>query len=484
MLFNSFEFFIFFPVVTILFFVLPQKFRWLLLLTASCVFYMAFVPIYILILFITIIIDYFAGIAIENSIANKKNILIISIVANVGLLAIFKYFNFLNSNIQELATWLNWNYGIRNLEILLPIGLSFHTFQAMSYTIEVYKGKQKAERHFGIYALYVMFFPQLVAGPIERPQNIIQQLKNKQAFDYGRIRSGLLLMGWGFFKKIVIADRMAEIVDVMYTSPESLSSLQLILCAVCFSFQIYCDFSGYSDIAIGSARILGIKLMKNFNNPYFSQSISEFWSRWHISLSTWFRDYLYIPMGGNKISKQKTNFNKLFVFFVSGLWHGANWTFIFWGGIHGVISIAEESIKKNVNTINMLKYSIFKNFYSFISWFMTFTIVTIAWIFFRSDSLDQSFLIIKRIFILPFAKDITQIKFEIYSTFMGQMNLLITVFTTIILIIIEILNEKGLNENLLFSKPIYVRWSAYLSLLIITILCGKFTSENFIYFQF
>jgi alginate O-acetyltransferase complex protein AlgI len=300
MLFNSIEFAFFFPVVTFLFFLLPHRFRWLLLLLASCFFYMFFKPVYILILLFTILIDYFAGLLMAKQAEKKKRkrILLMSIVANVGILVVFKYYNFVAENFQLALDSMHKTGHIPLLHMLLPIGLSFHTFQAMSYTIEVYRGNQKPEKHLGIYALYVMFYPQLVAGPIERPQNILHQFHEEKKFSYENMRYGLVMMAWGLFKKVVIADRLALFVNHVYGSPFKYQGLPLITGTVFFAFQIYCDFSGYSDIARGSARCMGYDLMQNFDRPYRSKSIAEFWTRWHISLSTWFRDYLYIPLGG------------------------------------------------------------------------------------------------------------------------------------------------------------------------------------------
>jgi D-alanyl-lipoteichoic acid acyltransferase DltB (MBOAT superfamily) len=297
MLFNSIQFLIFFPAVTALYFGLPHRLRWAWLLAASCYFYMAFMPSYILILGFTIVIDYFAGLAIENAEGRRRKLfLAASLAANVGVLVVFKYFNFLNANLKGLAEALRWNYPVESLAILLPIGLSFHTFQAMSYTIEVYRGAQPAERHFGIYALYVMFYPQLVAGPIERPQNLLHQFREVHRFDYERVASGLRLMAWGFFKKIVVADRLAVPVNLVYGEPEKHTGLALLVATYFFAYQIYCDFSGYTDIARGAARVMGFELMKNFDRPYAARSVAEFWTRWHISLSTWFKDYLFFPL--------------------------------------------------------------------------------------------------------------------------------------------------------------------------------------------
>ena len=330
MLFNSFAFGAFFVVVTTLFFVLPHSFRWLLLLLASCFFYMFFVPIFILILAVTIIVDYSAAILIENTSnpRKKKFFLSISIVSVCTVLFVFKYFNFFNTNFAALAAALDWNYSIEALSIALPIGLSFHTFQSLSYVIEVYQGRQKAERHFGIFALYVMYFPQLVAGPIERPQHLLYQFHERKRFNLRRLLDGLSLALWGLFKKVVVADSLAIYTDTIYSASSHHTGASLLVATYCFAFQIYCDFSGYSDIARGVSRVYGIDLMKNFDAPYLAKSISEFWARWHISLSTWFKDYVYIPLGGNRVSLGRNTFNLFVVFLLSGFWHGANRTFI------------------------------------------------------------------------------------------------------------------------------------------------------------
>lgn len=299
MLFNSIEYLLFFPIVCALFFLLPHKVRWFHLLVASCIFYMYFIPVYILILFLTIIVDYIAGIMIEQAVGRRRKwFLVMSIFANVGILVVFKYYNFLTENFNALFHITHLPLTIPYMDIILPIGLSFHTFQAMSYTIEVYRGNQTAERHFGVYALYVMFFPQLVAGPIERPQNVLHQFHEKHTLKYENVAVGVRLILWGMIKKVVIADRLSMVVDSVFNAPYGHSGVMAGIAAIFFSFQIFCDFSAYSDIAIGSARVMGFKLMTNFNKPYHSRSISEFWKRWHISLSTWFRDYLYIPLGG------------------------------------------------------------------------------------------------------------------------------------------------------------------------------------------
>src|ERR1700741_4174995 len=390
MLFNSIEFIIFFPLVTVLYFLLPHRYRWFHLLISSCVFYSFFIPVYILILFFTIIIDYYAGLFIEKAPGRvkKKRWLVLSICANVGVLAVFKYYNFFIDNVNQLLGY-DAHSSLPYLHIILPIGLSFHTFQAMSYTIEVYRGNQKAERHSGIYALYVMFYPQLVAGPIERPQNMLHQFYRKHEFEYARVVSGLRLMLWGLFKKVVVADNLVNVVNTIYSDQYPQNSLTYCIAALFFSFQIYCDFSGYSDIAVGSARVMGFDLMQNFNLPYISRSVREFWSRWHISLSTWFRDYLYIPLGGSRVPLWKHWRNLILVFLISGFWHGANWTFVIWGALHGLAVISGAMFFKATAANS--------RFASFLKAFGVFVFVTIAWIFFRAESLNRACAVIKTI---------------------------------------------------------------------------------------
>ncbi|CAN5549561.1 MBOAT family protein [soil metagenome] len=484
MLFNSFGFLVFFILVTTAYFALPYKWRWVLLLAASCYFYMAFVPVYILILGFTIVIDYFAGIWIENAEGKRRKLfLIISIIANVGVLAVFKYYNFLNGTITTLVHGVGWTNPIPYLTILLPIGLSFHTFQAMSYTIEVYRGHQKAERHFGIYSLYVMFYPQLVAGPIERPQNLLHQFREKFDFDYDRVTSGLRLMAWGLFKKVVIADRLSLLVDAVYDHPQKHTSFGLILATIFFSFQIFCDFSGYSDIAIGAARVMGFKLMKNFNRPYQSSSISEFWKRWHISLSTWFKDYLYISLGGNRVSIPRWYFNLFIVFLVSGLWHGANWTFVIWGALHGfylVFAVMTEKPRKIISE----KTGLHK--FRFLQVVITFILVAFAWIFFRAKTVDQAFYIIRHIF-LDFGTSFSNVLhgnpvLSAISITTGEIGL--SVGLIVFMELIHYVQRRNNIPELFLKQPAYLRWSAYYGALLAIILLGVYKNQQFIYFQF
>lgn len=475
MLFNSTQFAIFFPIVTILYFALPHSYRWALLLLASCYFYMAFIPVYILILFFTIAIDYPAGILIENAHASRRKFfLICSLLANIGVLAFFKYFNFLNSNLALLFSTLGMTYSVSDLSIILPIGLSFHTFQSLSYTIEVYRGRQKAERHLGIFSLYVMFYPQLVAGPIERPQNLLHQFKEKHQFDYQGITDGLKTMAWGLFMKVVIADNLAPIVNRVYNHPTQYTGLPLLIATVFFAFQIYCDFAGYSYIAIGAAQVMGIKLMDNFRQPYFATSVSEFWQRWHISLSSWFRDYLYIPLGGNRVLKWRWYANLMMVFMVSGLWHGANWTFVIWGTLHGfylVSSLWLTSVRtKLVHWFCLERYS---GALRCLRIFTVFILVCFAWIFFRANSVSDAYYISTHLLVGPWSLRDT-----------GLTKALPALAGILIAGIIEIAQQREDKREILSRQPLVVRWAAYYALVLIICVYGRFGKEQFIYFQF
>ena len=470
MLFNSIEFIIFFILVTSLYFILPHILRWRLLLAASCVFYMFFKPEYILILFFTIVVDYYAGILIEaaKTAKRRKGFLIMSIIANVGVLAVFKYYNFINDNITGFASLFGATNHIPYLTMLLPIGLSFHTFQAMSYTMEVYRGNFRAEKHFGIYALYVMFYPQLVAGPIERPQHMLHQFHERKYFSRENLVSGLKLMLYGFFKKIVIADRLAMYVDTVYNDPTRHFGWQVITASIFFAFQIYCDFSGYSDIAIGSAKIMGFQLMQNFNYPYNAKSVTEFWRRWHISLSTWFRDYLYFPLGGSREGRFITYRNVLIVFLVSGLWHGAGWTFIIWGLLHALFQITELIRNQYWPTLRLRN--------AFLSRFIVFVLVTVAWVFFRANNLQDAFTILG---------NSTKNLESTGNVFSREFYYFLVV---LLFLFIEYLWRKKedvvnrLTQSSLVMRA--MRFSYYSLLFWCIVVWGVFDKKSFIYFQF
>lgn len=413
-------------------------------------------------------------------------LLTLSIVANVAVLAVFKYFNFLAENINIFFSAIHITTSIPLLNILLPIGLSFHTFQAMSYTIEVYRGKQMPEKHFGIYALYVMFYPQLVAGPIERPQNMIFQFHKKKIYDYEKLRTGLILIGWGLIKKVVIADRLALFVNQVFNNPTEYKGMPLIIASVFFAFQIFCDFSGYSDIAIGTARCMGFNLMENFNRPYQSKTIGEFWRRWHISLSTWFRDYVFIPLGGSRVKSILQRRNLLIVFLLSGVWHGANWTFLVWGAIHGFYLIIENAFYNRFD--NLRKWDSW--YAAFIKRSIVFSLVTFSWIFFRAQDLSDSMYIVRNLFInIPYQfnsiitnEHLLRLKL-LYLGQSGQQFFLAIIFISLMMFI-HYLQKNETFDVWLSNRNKKSRWFIYYSMVFIFIFFGVFNRSDFIYFQF
>lgn len=400
MIFNSIEFLIFYPVVLLLYFLLPKKFRWTMLLAASAFFYLYWSIKLIFLIVFTIVISYTAAILIEkyrDNPALKKTCLVVTLVACFGVLFFFKYFNFLSDSVVSVANLFGAGWDDFSLNLILPVGISFYTFQTLSFVIDVYRGTVPAERHFGYYALYVTFFPQLVAGPIERPENLIPQLHANHDFSWDNAIPGIRKMIVGFFKKLVVADLIATYVNAVYNSPDEARGLSVLIATLLFAVQIYCDFSGYTDIAIGCAQIMGIKLMQNFDRPYISTSIKEFWRRWHISLSSWFQDYLYFPLGGSRCSRPRHLFNLMVVFLVSGLWHGAAWTFVIWGALHGFYQIVGILLKKPKSALYAkLKIDENAGWVQVMRRIVTFILVDFAWIFFRANSFaDLRTLIVK-----------------------------------------------------------------------------------------
>ena len=486
MLFNSFSFLIFFPTVTLFYFLTPHAYRWFLLLAASCIFYMAFIPIYILVLALTIAIDYTAALLIERSEGRwRKWYLIISIVSTCTVLFVFKCFNFFNSNLAQVARFFHWNYSIENLSLILPIGLSFHTFQSLSYVIEVYRRNFKAERHFGIYALYVMFYPQLVAGPIERPGNLIHQFYEEHRFDFQRVIDGLKLMVWGFFKKVVIADKLALVVDKVYSDPTLYTGLPLIAAAISSAIQVYCDFSGYSDIAIGSAQVMGFRLMDNFNRPLFSASVPEFWRRWHISLMTWFRDYVYIPLGGNRVSKWRWCFNIFFTFTLSGLWHGANWGMILFGSLNGLYVIFSNltmSLRKRGLTWTKLdRHPILHRGLGIA---FTFSLFWSTWIIFRTKNLSGAVYVMTHLVTgLGNSSGYLASVESLYGV-LPKYELLTVLITIGWMIFIETFEKLEGMRHLFSGRPIWARWTFYYICILFLIFFGEYNDQAFIYFQF
>ena len=489
MLFNSFAFLVFFIIVTPVYFLLPHKYRWVWLLAASCYFYMAFVPVYILILGGTIVIDYFAGIWISKSEGRKRKLfLVLSLITNIGVLAFFKYFNFLNENLGFLLHGAGYQNPIPFLSIILPIGLSFHTFQAMSYTIEVYRGNQQIERHFGIYALYVMFYPQLVAGPIERPQNMLHQFHEKHEFDYERLKSGIALMMWGLFKKMVIADRLGLFVNQVYDSPHGYQGISLIVATFFFAFQIYCDFSGYSDIALGAARTMGFKLMLNFNYPFISTTIGEYWRRWHISLSTWFNDYIFTPITVAKRdwAQYAIYYALLVTFFISGLWHGAAWTFVIWGCLHGIAIIFEIVFRKQRKKLSK---AIPSYIYFPLSRIIVFCYLCFAWIFFRANTVSDAFYVISHFFVnigTQFSQILSNNETRNALLYLGQ-GQGVFILSIVLIIFLEIIQKILRTTNIadwVYQRPKLIRYCFYYIMIFSILALGIYSKARFIYFQF
>ena len=502
MLFNSINFLIFFPIVVLIYFVFPCKWRHIWLLLTSYYFYMCWNPEYVVLLIISTIITYMCGYLLERMSQNiniglerrkrlMKLILASSFIINIGTLIYFKYTGFFIDTLNTLLNKIHFSK-IPSFDILLPVGISFYIFQALGYTMDVYRGKVKSEKNVLKYALFVSFFPQLVAGPIERTGNLLNQIREEaghKLWDYRRITSGLTIMLWGFFVKVVIADRAAVLVDNVFTNYEQYQMAGLSMGAVAFAVQIYCDFAGYSMIAIGAAKVLGFKLMENFNTPYFARSVVEFWRRWHISLSTWFRDYLYIPLGGSRCSKWKHYRNIIITFGVSGLWHGADWSYVVWGLLHGLYQIAEKEIAPLVNKINVICKTKTTSFgYKLFKVFITFSLVDIAWIFFRADSVHQAFHYIERMF--RYRDWWSFFDQSLYKMGLGVQQIHILLMGSVILFLVDLVRyKKGEDISVFLDRQwIVFRWGVLISLFFICIIFGYyghgFDSAQFIYFQF
>ena len=479
MLFNSFEFAVFFPVVTLLYFATRAGRRWIVLLIASAVFYMTFIPAYLLILLALIVIDYAAALLIERSSGpSRRRLLFVSVAANIGILSAFKYYNFFATNIAGLAGAMGYPPAtLPLLSWVLPIGLSFHTFQSMAYTIEVYRGRFRAERHLGYYALYVMYYPQLVAGPIERPYNLLPQLRREQVIEPTRIASGLKLMAWGLFKKVVIADRLAFVVNAVYAQPSSANGAALIVATVSFAWQIYCDFSGYTDIAIGAAEVMGVDLMSNFRRPYLATSTRDFWTRWHVSLSSWFRDYVYIPLGGSHLSRPRWALTLMTTFLISGLWHGANWTFVVWGALNGafvLIGAITAGTRSRVRAV--CGFDEATSLHRIVKVAVTFSLITTTWIFFRAKSVAEAWYILTHL--------LSGRGETIQALGVPTTQLVVSFMLIAGLLVIETFQTTNDPREYVIGRPPWVRWAVYYSVVVLTLLIGVFNRSQFIYFQF
>jgi len=489
--FNSLQFLIFFPIVVGGYFALPYRYRWALLLAASYYFYMCWKAEYIVLILASTAIDYFASIQMQKSErrSTRKMWLVLSLCTNLGILFAFKYFNFFSDSARAVFDRFDIFYNVPQFDVLLPVGISFYTFQSMSYTINVYRGVQTVEKHFGIFALYVAFFPQLVAGPIERSTRLLPQLRKRIDFDYDRTVSGLQLILWGLFKKMVIADRLAHVVEQVYGNPEAYSAPALILASYFFAFQIYCDFSAYSDIAIGAARIFGYDLMQNFRRPYLATSLTNFWQRWHISLSTWFRDYVYIPLGGNRTGKLRWQVNLVIVFLLSGLWHGANWTFIVWGAFHvSYILIGNWTAVLRERAANLTRLSRYPRLRTALQIVITFHLVLIAWVFFRAETLTSAIYIIRHALDVRVALDSLRSVFEsaaFQETFgLDLPRLIFSTGLILFLLGIQCVQERADIRAHFNRAPGWLRWTIYVAGILAILNLGVIAEVPFIYFQF
>lgn len=473
MLFNSMAYAIFLPLVFLIYWIIPHKFRWILLLISSYYFYMSWNAKYVVLILTTTCISYICAILLERFDAKtmRRLILLMSLLVCLGILFVFKYYNWTMSSLSSL-----FKTEVKPIDLILPVGISFYTFQTLGYVIDVYRRDIQAERHFGIYATFISFFPQLVAGPIERTGNLLPQIKAEHKFNYEESGYGIRLILWGLYKKVVIADNLGLMVDKVYGAVGDYSGFSLLLATLFFSFQIYCDFSGYSDIARGSAQLLGIKLIENFKSPYFSASIREFWSRWHISLSSWFRDYVYIPLGGNRVSKIRNIVNTIATFLISGLWHGASWSFVAWGGAHGVAQIYENAfgIKKQKE----------RDIYWWIRVFCVFCFAMIVWLFFRANSMRDSMYVVRYMF--------SGIWYPIQYLKAGIETFGIDLRAGLRLIIVYLLplclfDYFSLREDIIAwigKKRSIIRHTVMIIIVLVILLYGYYGQSTFVYFQF
>ncbi len=494
MTFISFEFLIFLSIVALVYFALPGRWRWPFLLVASAVFYLYSGVGPFLLLVAAIVLNYGAGLWLARVERGRGWILMLSLVFNLGLLLIFKYFNFFNNSLDQLFERLHWSYRVHSLDVALPLGISFYTFQLIAYLLDVYRRKTPPERHLGLFAASIAFFPKIVAGPIERAEHLLPQLRHPMGFDDPRVVEGLRRILWGVFKKVAIADRLGLYVNTVYGKPDSYSGWTLIVASLFFAFQIYCDFSAYSDIAIGVARLLGFDLVENFRQPYLSRSIREFWRRWHISLSSWFRDYLYFPLGGSRVSLPRNLFNLMIVFIASGLWHGANWTFVVWGALHGlyigVETLWEHWQKRRVpaalSPLPQGEGQGVRALTGLLQTLLTFALVAFAWIFFRVNSLDDAGYVVAHLF--DFSKGVEDITGPFnHALFPQQIEFALALMLIALLIAADWLDAHGGIVASMGRGPAVLRWAVYYVLALaigISLWASASASQTFIYARF
>ena len=479
MLFNSLQYAIFLPIVFTLYWILPHKWRWVLILASSYYFYMNWNAKYLLLIVFITGITYIGSLLVEKAKSRKEKSWCVGLVVfiSLALLFVFKYFNFFGDLVVTMLSWASLPSPQITLSLLLPVGISFYTFQAIGYIIDVYRGDIEAEHHFGKYASFVSFFPQLVAGPIERTSNLLPQLRKEQFFSYEQASYGLKLMAWGYFKKIVVADTLGAYVDKIYGDLHFFSGSARFFVIFFFAIQIYCDFSGYSDIARGTSKLFGIELMENFKSPYFSTSIKEFWRRWHISLSTWFKDYVYIPLGGNRVSHLRNSLNLMITFLLSGLWHGASMTFVVWGGLHGVVQVSEKSFDKT----KLMRWK--KKLPFAVQSIINFVIVSILWVFFRAQSIEDA------LYTLLFCFNGYTSPMQWFVSAVGNLGIgwLEGIKIVGMLILLGIFDYLSLEKDVIAEVSKWKtgwRWLLYVSFIVMIFLLSPASSAEFIYFDF
>ena len=488
MLFNSIDFLLFFPIVTILYFLLPHRVRWVWLLAASYYFYMCWNAKYALLIATSTAITYLSGLLIEKLPRQKKLWVALSFLSNLAILFFFKYFDFFLDNLAVVLDALGVAFRRPAFDVVLPVGISFYTFQALSYTMDVYRGEVAAEKNPFKYALFVSFFPQLVAGPIERSKNLLSQVNERHTFDPDRVRDGLLLMLWGMAEKIVLADRVSYLVTYVYDNYAALPGAATVLATVLFAVQIYCDFGGYSHIAIGAAQVLGFSLMENFRRPYLATSVREFWRRWHISLSTWFRDYLYIPLGGNRKGTVRKYFNLMVTFLTSGLWHGASWNFVVWGGLNGLYQVIGGILAPVRDKVcGVLHIDRERLIWRCLRVVFTFCLVDFAWLFFRAPSFSAALsMIVHAVQNFNFAGITGD---ALYTLGLALPDFNVVLASVAVLVLADLLGERfGDLRARLTALPLPVRWAVYLAGVILVLTFGiygpGYSESQFIYFQF
>lgn len=476
MLFNSLHFCLFFPLVTLGYYLVPFEYSWLILLSASCYFYMSWQPVYILLIGLATIVNYLIALAIENalSVRAKRGYVILSVIITFGLLFVFKYIDFFYHVLHKLLQLMSIQHSYVPFNITLPVGISFFTFQTMSYTLDVFYGKQKAEHHFGKFALFVTYFPQLVAGPIERAGNLLAQFNKREPFSYDNAVIGLRTLLGGMVLKIVVADNVAKYVDAVYNNVQDYVGWPLLFATYLFAFQIFCDFAGYSYMAIGVARVMGINLMENFKQPYVAASIRDFWKRWHISLSTWFSDYVYIPLGGNRVSFVRLQLNIMVTFLVSGLWHGSNWTFIVWGLLHGLYMLVALHIP--YRAVRAVPFAL--------RVVITFSLTCFAWIFFRANSLADAWYVVQHMFVnLTQWSSVLELR---RAVVMGRSFDIVPLFllTLGVWFVQVVQHYTGHIRYNIAHLSKYIRIIMYYLSIAAIFLLGEFGGHQFIYFQF